>query len=440
MIELIIGTYGVACWLVFKKFRLIPVTTYTVCTAILGGIMLFMGIMILLSMCHPVTHDGRFYTAVTQIVPQVRGTVVEVPVKANEPLKKGDELFRIDSRPFQLEVERLEAALAGMNNEVAQLSEKLAAAEAAKREAESNLLVTESEYDRQARISQEQAQDQIRQIQSRLKFAETNLERNRELLPSKAVTQQEYELVETQVATLKTELNQAIAAERAAQEKIASGGNRLQAAREALTRAEAEEREARLALEAESDGMNPEVRQTVAQLEHARWELDQTVVRAPSDGYVTYVGLRPGQMATPLPMTAPMVFVAKEKPMFIASFPQNVIPLIEPGLEAELAFKAYPGRIFKAKVKQVLPIIPEGQFVASGQLQSVTPGQAPGKIPVQFEYEDDVAGLNLPVGSQASVAIYTHHVHAMAFVRKIILRIKSWENYVFFLSNFNVGH
>ena len=38
MIELIIGTYGLACWLVFKKFKLVPVTTYTVCTAILGGI------------------------------------------------------------------------------------------------------------------------------------------------------------------------------------------------------------------------------------------------------------------------------------------------------------------------------------------------------------------------------------------------------------------
>jgi multidrug resistance efflux pump len=440
MIELIIGTYGVACWLVFKKFKLVPVTTYTVCTAILGGIVLLMGIMILLSMCHPVTHDGRFYSAVTQIVPQVRGTVVEVPVTPNQPLKEGDELFRIEARPYELEVDRLEAALEGMNTQVAQLSERVAAAEAAKRAAEANLLVTESEYDRQARISQEQAQDQIRQIKSRLTFAETNLARSRELLPSKAITQQQFEQNQTQVESLKAELNQAVAAERAAQEKIASGSNRLQAAREALKQAEAEEREARLALEAESDGMNPEVRQALAQLEQKRWELEQTVVRAPSDGYVTYVGLRPGQMATPLLVHTPLVFVTKENPEFIASFPQNVIPLIEPGLEAELAFKAYPGQIFKAKVRRVLPIIPEGQFVASGQLRSVTPGQAPGRIPVAFEYGDDVAELNLPVGSQASVAVYTHHFHALSFLRKIILRIKSWENYVFFLSNFNIGH
>ena len=440
MIELIIGTYGVACWLVFKKFRLIPVTTYTVCTAILGGIVLFMGILILLTNCHPVSHDGRFYTAITQIVPQVRGKVVEVPVTANEPIKEGDELFRIDPRPYQLEVDRLEAALAGMNTQVAQLSEQLAAAEAAKREAEANLLVTESEYDRQARIALEQAADQIKQIQSRLTLADTNLARGRQLLPSKAISQQQVDSMVSQVESLKAELNQATAAERAAQEKIASGGNRLQASREALKGAEAAERQARLALEAESDGMNPEVRQTLAQLELKRWELEQTVVRAPSDGYATYVGLRPGQMATPLPLSAPLVFVPKEKSTFIATFPQNVIAMIEPGLEAELAFKAYPGRIFKAKVSRVTPIIPEGQFTASGQLQSATAGHAPGHIPVIFEYGDDVAALNLPVGSQASVAVYTHHFHAMSLVRKIILRIKSWENYVFFLSNFNVGH
>ncbi len=440
MIELILGTYGVACWLVFKKFRLIPVTTYTVCTAILGGIALLMSILIMLSMCHPVTHDGRFYAAVTQIVPQVRGKVVNVSAVANQSLREGDELFRIEPRPYELEVDRLEAALAGMNSQVAQLSELLGAAEAATRQAQANLLVSESEYDRQARIALEQATDQITQIQSRLEYAKSNLARQRKLRPSGAISQQEMDAVESQVTSLTAELNQAVGSEIAAREKIASGGNRLQAAREAVKSAEAGERQARLALEAESDGMNPEVRQTLAQLDLKRWELDQTVVRAPSDGYATYVGLRRGQMATPIPLTAPIIFVPKEKPMFIATFAQNVIAMIEPGLEAELAFKAYPGRVFKAKVSRVIPIIPEGQFMVSGQLQTATSGNAPGQIPVVFEYGDDVTALNLPIGAQASVAVYTHYFHAMAIVRKIILRIKSWENYVFFLTNFNVGH
>ena len=38
MIELILGTYGALCWLLFKKFRVIPVNTYTVFTAIGIGV------------------------------------------------------------------------------------------------------------------------------------------------------------------------------------------------------------------------------------------------------------------------------------------------------------------------------------------------------------------------------------------------------------------
>ncbi len=69
MVELIVGTYGVLCWLVFKKFKLVPVTTYTVCTAILGGIVILGLLFISLSVFHPVSHDGRMYAPVVQIVP-----------------------------------------------------------------------------------------------------------------------------------------------------------------------------------------------------------------------------------------------------------------------------------------------------------------------------------------------------------------------------------
>ena len=50
---------------------------------------------------------------------------------------------------------------------------------------------------------------------------------------------------------------------------------------------------------------------------------------------------------------------------------------------------------------------------------------------VVFDYGDDVVDLKLPVGAQASIAIYTERLHALSILRKIVLRIKSWENYVF---------
>ena len=134
------------------------------------------------------------------------------------------------------------------------------------------------------------------------------------------------------------------------------------------------------------------------------------------------------------------MFIPKEKRWLVATYPQNAIAGIEPGLEAEIAFTAYPGQIFQAKVARVLTIIPEGQFIGNGQIQSTTSAAATGQVPVSFEYDETVESLNLPIGAQASIAIYTHNFHALSIVRKMILRIKSWENYAFFLKNLDALH
>jgi hypothetical protein len=39
--------------------------------------------------------------------------------------------------------------------------------------------------------------------------------------------------------------------------------------------------------------------------------------------------------------------------------------------------------------------------------------------------------VDVPVGAQASIAVYTDRVHALSILRKIILRVHAWENYVF---------
>ena len=126
---------------------------------------------ILLSVFHPVSHDGRMYAPVVQIVPQVRGIVVEVPVEANKPLKKGDVLFRLDPKPYQIEVDRLRASLAAKNSKFAQLAEQLAAAEAATKQSRANLIVSESQFDRQLREAHEQAKSQVTQVKERVVLA-----------------------------------------------------------------------------------------------------------------------------------------------------------------------------------------------------------------------------------------------------------------------------
>jgi multidrug resistance efflux pump len=430
MVELIVGTYGVLCWLLFAKFKVIPVTTYTVVTAFLGGGVILLVLYIFLSVFHPVSHDGRMYAPVVQIVPNVRGTVIEVPVEANQPLKKGDVLFKIDPTPFQIEVDRLRALLASRNTKFAQLSEQLAAAEAATKAGRANQQVAESTFDRQARENFEQANSRVAQVDKQLTLAKQNLSRIEPLVAKLVATQQDLDQARARVLSLEEESNQAASAANVAKEKMRTGNPSLEAVRQDITRLEAAEREIRLQVQAELDGQNPEVREVQAMLDKARWDLEQTVVRAPSDGYVPQLTLRPGQIVVPLPLKPVMVFAMTEQQTLIATFAQKAISDIKPGMDAEVTFEAYPGKSFKLKVKRVFTIVPEGEILASGQLLEATEKHDEGRIPVSFEYGEDVAALNLPAGTQASVAVYTDRVHALSIVRKIILRMKSWEHFV----------
>lgn len=431
MVELIIGTYGVACWLVFKKLKLIPVNTYTVCSAILGGVIILVGLYIMLSVFHPVAHDGRMYGPIVQIVPNVRGTVIEVGVQPNVPVKKGEVLFRLDPQPFQYEVDRLQALLKTKNVQVAQLSEDLANAQAAISEAKSNMTVKESEFDRQARETYEQSVVQRTQVSKLYDLARSQLERSKTLLKNKNISQEEYDQDVTRESNLAQELNKANLQVNITKEKYDSGSATLAAARKEIEGLEAKERRIQLEISAEYKGLNPEIREVMAQLDKAKWDLEQTVVRAPADGYVPQVTLRPGQMAVSMPFKPLMVFVITEKPLLVASFQQKAISDIKPGMEAEVAFKMHPGRTFKVKVVRIMTAIPEGEILASGQLLETTSAGEPGHVPVVFEYGEDVAKLNLPIGAQASIAVYTDRVHALSIVRKIILRMKSWESFLF---------
>lgn len=431
MIELVIGTYGLICWLLFKKFRLIPVNAYTVSTAIMIGVAFLAVLAVLVMKYHPASTDGRLYTFTTPIVPQVSGRVVEVPVTGNAPLREGDVLFQIDAQPYQFEVDRLEALLASANADLGQLEKRLAAAEAATDQARAELLASESEYDREARQELEQARFAADQVRAQVTMARADYDRYKELYEKGTVPRQKFEQSQEQLDRLGAQLKQAEAVIRQAEESVSGGGDRLQAVRDRLRQAEAQEEEIRIELEAESGGVNPEVQQVVAALGNARWQLDETTVRAPADGYVTQLTLRPGQMAVKLPLSPVMVFVHDEKPGLVASFPQNVIADMKPGLEAELAFKAYPGKIFPATVSHLVPATAEGQLTPGGQLRAATPTTASGRILVVFDYGDDIAQLRLPGGAQGTVAVYTEHLHALSLIRKIVLRIKSWENYIF---------
>jgi multidrug resistance efflux pump len=85
-----------------------------------------------------------------------------------------------------------------------------------------------------------------------------------------------------------------------------------------LNVAKATQQSAKLALDSEIGGVNTSVAQIQAQLEKAEWELSQTTVRAPADGFVTVVALNVGDRA--LQARAAMSFIVEKEITIVGVF------------------------------------------------------------------------------------------------------------------------
>lgn len=171
-----------------------------------------------------------------------------------------------------------------------------------------------------------------------------------------------------------------------------------------------------------------------AQLNIAQFELDNTTVRAPSKGYVTQVALRPGVYAVKMPLRPAMVFIPQEDYFYVAWMRQNSQLRLSIGDEAEIAFDGIPGEVFAARVKMVLPVIAEGQVQPSGNLIGFTGSPPPGRVPVLLEVvAPEFAAYRdlMPGGAYGQAALYSEHFHHVAIMRKILLRMASWMNYIF---------
>ncbi len=168
-----------------------------------------------------------------------------------------------------------------------------------------------------------------------------------------------------------------------------------------------------------------------AKLVEAQFNLDSTVVRAPTTGFVTQVGLQPGMMAVPLPLRPVMTFVHTDKETLSGAFQQNALQRIHAGDEAEIAFDAVPGKIFKGKVREVVDAIAQGQLQAGGVLIDTSQIKGEGRANAIIDITDDISAYQIPMGSAAQVALLTEHWHHLALLRRILLRMISWRNFLY---------
>jgi hypothetical protein len=87
MALLLLLAYGAVCVVIFKILH-VKVSKWSITSAGIGGIMIVGGLLLAMNYNHPFTTDARLYFYTTPIVPEVKGRVVDVPVKPNVALKQ----------------------------------------------------------------------------------------------------------------------------------------------------------------------------------------------------------------------------------------------------------------------------------------------------------------------------------------------------------------
>ncbi|MEO3991460.1 HlyD family secretion protein [Pseudocitrobacter cyperus] len=372
---LIILTYVALAWAIFKIFR-IPVNKWTVPTAVLGGVFIVGALILGMNYNHPYTFQAQKAVISIPITPQVTGVVSEVTNKQNQLIKKGEVLFKIDPTRYQARVDRLEADLVTAIHSTEVLKGQLD-------EALANTTRVSAERDRLYKDYQRYLQGSKARVNP---FSESDIDNARQ--------------------------------------------NYL--AQDALVKASiADQSQIKSQLDSVLNGEQSQVASLRAQLTEAKFNLDQTIIRAPSNGFATQVLIRPGTYAAALPLRPVMVFVPEQKRQIVAQFRQNSLLRLKPGDESEVVFNALPGQVFSGKLTSILPVVPGGSYQAQGTLQSlnIVPGSDGVMALIEIAPGTDVDAL--PDGIYAQVAVYSDHFEHLSIMRKVLLRMTSWMHYLY---------
>jgi len=323
----------------------------------------------------PSTSQARVSGYVVAITPEVSGTVTDVNVELNQAIKKGDLLVQIDPATYQIAVDRAQAELETAGQAMGADTAGVAAAEARVDEARSKLASARRDGKRIDTLYAAGVSSQFRKDRAVSSIDES----------------------EAQLAKAKAELQKA-------KQELGSEG---------------------------SD--NPGLRAALAALRQARIDLDNTTLRAPSDGGVTNVRVDIGQYAKagqPL-----MTFLSSTDVWVQAYLRENSLGNVKPGDEAEVVLDIAPGRVFKGVVTSSGFGIKWGSSSQPGELPSVSNSRDwlrdPQRFPVIVHFVgDESLGLRRE-GGQADVIIYTGDDFLMNSLGKLWIRAMSLFSYVY---------
>ncbi len=321
---------------------------------------------------HEETDDAQIENNVSPVIPRIAGYVLEVRVKDNQMVKKGDTLLILDNRSETIQVQQAEAALASAEN-------NLHVAEANTSASKASISST------QASVATIDAQIEAAKIT--LRRATQDYERYQNLIKDRTITQQQFE--------------QAEAAKQSAEKQLTVLSEQKVAASRQVNTVTAQSNAT-----GQSVGVaNASIQQKKADVENAKLNLSYTVIVAQADGQLSKINVQTGQLVQPGQQL--FSIIGSETPWVVGNFKETQLSRIKIGQKVTIHVDAFPGKEFNAKVTSLSP-------ATGARFALLPPDNASGnfvktvqRLPIRIEFDAaDEAVKSLKAGMNADVDVH----------------------------------
>ena len=306
------------------------------------------------------TDDAYVEANKLMVSTDVSGLVADVAVKEGQLVHKGDILFKLDPRPFEIAVANTKSQLA---------------------QSVLNIRSMEQDYKRMLRdIDAQHAQ---------VALAQTTYARQQALIRIGGTAQANVDQAE---AALGTAAAQNGSLEQQAQVQLAKLGGAIG-----------------LPLD-----RHPEYLQAEAALAEAQRQLEHTVVKAPFDGVVTQVSaLQPGamivsSMAAFMPTSA-VGLVSMTDKWVTANLKETDLTYVHFGQPVEIVIDTFPDRVFHGTVAAIAPATGATFSVLPSQNSSANWVKVVQRLPLRIALDPNEDASMVRAGMSATVSIDTGH-------------------------------
>ncbi len=296
---------------------------------------------------HITTDDAYVEGRIHQVAARIQGTVVEVLVKDNQPVKQGEPLLRIDPEPYAVRVAAAGSAVSAATADLSAARADINAAAADIQAARQDVAASQARLV-QARLAVEAARSRVTLAEAQLAQAVRDTDRLQSLYEQESISKERFEKAQTEVSVSRARSD--LAKEEL---RLAEAGIPTQEALISQKNAFLAQRQASLAQRKARVGQQSAVvRQRESALEEAKLYRQYAEVLAPADGYVTRKGVEVGQVVS---QGQPLLAIADLSDVWVvANYKETQIEKIRPGHPVTIRIDTFAGKKFQGKVESIM--------------------------------------------------------------------------------------